>query len=113
MLKVRADYDLLDHTAAHGNPSCLTSSYVYRKALIRKHQLHNTILEYLAKCSHRRVGTSLRDAFPRGWVVELQFADELDELLVDELGELREIMQEDQSLPGSQRRSAVFARRRV
>jgi len=74
----------------HANPTTYqTSSYVYRKALIRKHQLHTTFLEYLAKSRHRGNKTILEEAAPKGWTVEIRFADELDEALVDELGELR------------------------
>ena len=104
----RADYDLISFTPTHGKLHYLTSSYVYRKALIRKHQLHNTHTEYLAKCAHRKVTTPLRDAVPRGWAFELQFADELDELLVDELGELRVEMQAESSRQGGQRRCVGF-----
>ena len=86
----RADYDLLAFDIPHANPSThLISSYVYRKALIRKHQLHTTFLEYLAKTQYRGQKTILEEAAPRGWTVEIRFADELDEALVDELGELR------------------------
>lgn len=86
----RADYDFLSFTLPHSHPTAyLTSSYVYRKALIRKHQLHLTISEYLAKVRHRRLRSVLENGgVPRGWVVELQFADELDELMRDELFEL-------------------------
>lgn len=89
-LTSRADYDLLAFEYPHAHPSThLTSSYVYRKALIRKHQLHSTITEYLAKARHRGTKTVLEDALPTGWTVELRFADELEEALLDELGELR------------------------
>ncbi|EIW71443.1 hypothetical protein TREMEDRAFT_42822 [Tremella mesenterica DSM 1558] len=91
-----ADYDLLSFTTPHSHPRThLISSYIYRKALIRKHQLHKTIEEYLVKCRYRGRRSVLEDATPRGWVAELQFADELDEMLVDELGELREEMEKN------------------
>lgn len=87
---IRADYDLLAFEIPHANPTThLISSYVYRKALIRKHQLHTTLLEYVAKSQYRGNKTILEEAAPRGWTVEIRFADELDEALVDELGELR------------------------
>jgi tubulin--tyrosine ligase len=89
----------------HANPSrYLTSSYIYRKALIRKHQLHNTITEYLAKTRHRGQTSVLeKGGVPQGWVVDIQFADELDELLVDDLYELREAMEKNEELDGSER----------
>jgi tubulin--tyrosine ligase len=94
----RADYDLISWDIPHSSPKThLTSSYVYRKALIRKHQLHLTILEYLAKCDYRGVDSVLgRGGWAKGWRVELQFADELDELLLDELYELEEEMRDNE-----------------
>jgi hypothetical protein len=110
----------------HANPTThLISSYIYRKALIRKHQLHLTITEYLAKCEHRGVKSILRPVLPvtashggssgdsdkvaeqdedprggvpRGWVVDVQFADELDELLMDDLYELADGMRNNEEL---------------
>lgn len=86
----------------HADESYLISSYIYRKALIRKHQLHTTVQEYLAKMDHRGIPSVLapRDGgvggIPRGWVVDIQFADELDELLMDELYELGETMRRNE-----------------
>lgn len=95
LINQRADYDVLSFDKPHSSPSThLISSYIYRKALIRKHQLHLTITEYLAKCDHRSISSVLKDGgVPKGWVVDLQFADELDELLMDDLYELAEGMQ--------------------
>jgi tubulin--tyrosine ligase len=86
-----ADYDLLflDDIMRHPTDR-LISSYVYRKTLIRKHMLHNAIQEYLAKQRYRSVPTILEQSIPRGWVIDIQFADELDELLVDDLYDLKE-----------------------
>jgi tubulin--tyrosine ligase len=82
----------------------MISSYIYRKALIRKHQLHLTVTEYLAKCDHRGVSSVLRDGgVPKGWVVDLQFADELDELLMDDLYELAEGMQQNEGRSEAER----------
>lgn len=96
---VRADYDLLSFDKPHSNPDAYQiSSYIYRKALIRKHQLHLTVTEYLAKIRHRGLKSVLEDdGVPRGWVVDLQFADELDELLVDDLWELAEMLRENEN----------------
>ncbi|WVQ77555.1 hypothetical protein IAR50_007243 [Cryptococcus sp. DSM 104548] len=106
-----ADYDLMSFDIPHKNPSrYLISSYIYRKALIRKHELHNTITAYLAKCDHRGIAsilsplpppssylgeenmTPLGGGAPKGWIVDIQFADELDEMLMDDLYELDEGM---------------------
>lgn len=95
----RADYDLMTFDVPHRDPRYQISSYVYRKALIRKHQLHTTVTEYLAKCEHRGIRSSLASppsggvgGLPKGWVLDIQFADELDELLMDDLYELAEAM---------------------
>jgi tubulin--tyrosine ligase len=64
----------------------------------RKHYLQRTSHEYLLKHAHRQSLNSslpdspLADALPRGWTLDLQFADELDELLMDELYDLDELM---------------------
>ncbi|OCF62092.1 cytoplasmic protein [Kwoniella mangroviensis CBS 10435] len=102
-----ADYDLLSFDLPHSNPTkYLISSYVYRKALIRKHQLHSTIQAYLAKCQHRNIQSILspeEGGVPKGWNVELQFLDELDELLLDDLYDLNEGMQRNEDLPEEER----------
>lgn len=86
-----ADYDLLyiDDIMAHPSDR-LISSYIYRKTLIRKHMLHNSIQEYLAKQRHRGIPSLLETSIPRGWVIDIQFADELDELMMDELYDLKD-----------------------
>ncbi|TXT10849.1 hypothetical protein VHUM_02354 [Vanrija humicola] len=85
-----ADYDLMSFDKPHADPSYLISSYIYRKALIRKHQLHATVQEYLAKADHRGEKSVLAQP---GWTIDIQFADELDELLLDDLYELAQAMQ--------------------
>ncbi|ODO11319.1 hypothetical protein I350_00095 [Cryptococcus amylolentus CBS 6273] len=113
-----ADYDLMSFDIPHKNPSkYLISSYIYRKALIRKHQLHNTITAYLAKCSHRQIPsilsplpetyegeTPLGGGAPKGWIVDIQFADELDELLMDDLYELDEGMRANEEKAEGEKR---------
>ncbi|WRT69820.1 uncharacterized protein IL334_006811 [Kwoniella shivajii] len=93
-----ADYDLLSFDKPHSNPTkYLISSYIYRKALIRKHQLHSTIIAYLAKCDHRGIESVLKKGgVPKGWNVEIQFMDELDELLLDDLYDLYEGLKENE-----------------
>ncbi|CAK9785935.1 hypothetical protein CC85DRAFT_309024 [Cutaneotrichosporon oleaginosum] len=90
-----ADYDLMSFDEARHDPRYLISSYIYRKALIRKHLLHNTATEYLAKCRHRGVSSAL--ALPRGWVLDIQFADELDEALMDDLYDLAAAMRANET----------------
>lgn len=111
LLTCRADYDLMTFDKPHANDSYLISSYVYRKALIRKHQLHTTVAEYLAKSSHRGESSVLAapasggvGGIPKGWTVDVQFADELDELLMDDLYELQETMDANAQLGDDEER---------
>ncbi|WVQ95917.1 hypothetical protein IAU59_003016 [Kwoniella sp. CBS 9459] len=104
-----ADYDLMSFDKPHANPaSYQISSYIYRKALIRKHQLQSTIIAYLAKCQHRNIQSVLdpntSGGIPKGWNVEIQFADELDELLLDDLYELNEGMRDNDGREDGEKR---------
>jgi tubulin--tyrosine ligase len=104
-----ADYDLLCLDTIQANPDTqLISSYVYRKTLIRKHMLHTAIQEYLAKQRHRgNENNVLEKGIPRGWVIDIQFADELDELMMDDLYDLREDLQENESIEELSERKCV------
>jgi tubulin--tyrosine ligase len=78
-------YDALDHEATHAHAdTVLASSFVIRKALIRKHFLARCVYTYLVK----HPVSALRAGVPLTWDVELAFADELDEKWADELWEL-------------------------
>ncbi|KAI0778076.1 hypothetical protein BD413DRAFT_704275, partial [Trametes elegans] len=84
-----ATYDALDHdlTFSHIPGSrILSSSYVIRKALIRKHFLSRCVHNYLTK----HPSSLLASGVPRTWELELSFADELDELWGDDLYDLAE-----------------------
>lgn len=84
-----AAYDALDHdlTFSHDPASkILSSSYIIRKALIRKHFLSRCIHNYLTK----HPDSILRQGVPRTWELELSFADELNELWSDDLYDLSE-----------------------
>ncbi|KAF8527942.1 tubulin-tyrosine ligase [Hysterangium stoloniferum] len=82
-------YDKLDHEATHAHAGVLASSYTIRKALIRKHYLHRTIVGYLAK----HPSSILASAVPRTWDIDISWADELDDLFTDELWDLADMMQ--------------------
>lgn len=80
-------YDVIDHEITLLNPSsALSSSYIIRKALIRKHFLHRCIHSYITKYPNSILSSSV----PRTWDLEISFADELDELWADELWDLSE-----------------------
>jgi len=77
-------YDSIDHELTHENHAILSSSYTFRKALIRKHFLSRCIHSYLTK--HNQ--SLLKKAIPRTWDLEISYADELDEMWSDELWDL-------------------------
>ncbi|KAI0079605.1 TTL-domain-containing protein [Panus rudis PR-1116 ss-1] len=82
-------YDAINHDLTYTNPSrVLSSSYVIRKALIRKHYLSRCIQTRLTKHPE----SALSNGTPKTWDVELSFADELDELFNDELWDLRDCL---------------------
>lgn len=87
------DYDLLPFDYLAPSPSSssstypLCSSYIIRKALIRKHYLSHSIHSFKVKQS-AQLQNRIEGIIPKTWRIELQFADELDELLVDDLWDL-------------------------
>lgn len=86
-----ASYDSINHElTALARNTVLSSSYTFRKALIRKHFLSRTIHSYVTKCPY----SPLARAVPRTWEIELTFADELDEMWTDELFDLSDFLEE-------------------
>lgn len=88
-----SSYDEIDHVLTHSahhdaRVQVRSSSYVIRKALIRKHFLSRCIHSYSTKNPH----SVLRTAVPRTWEIEISFADELDDLWADELWDLSDIL---------------------
>lgn len=82
-----SSYDQIDHDLTHSQRQIvLSSSYIFRKGLIRKHFLSRCIHSYVVKHST----SSLIWATPRTFEFELSFSDELDELWADDLWELGE-----------------------
>ncbi|KAF5337059.1 hypothetical protein D9611_003322 [Ephemerocybe angulata] len=80
-------YDSLDHERGLLDPKdVLSSSYTFRKALIRKHFLSRVTHAYATKHPE----SVLKSAVPETYELELSFADELDELWLDDLYELSE-----------------------
>ncbi|KAF9044867.1 tubulin-tyrosine ligase [Hymenopellis radicata] len=78
-------YDEIDHELTLASPDAvLSSSYVIRKALTRKHFLSRSILSYVTKNPQ----SALSAAAPQTFELEISFADELEEMLTDELWEL-------------------------
>lgn len=80
-------YDDMDHELAHiRRDDLLSSSYTFRKALIRKHYLSHIIQTYLTK----RPESILRTACPTTFEIEISYADELEEMWADELWDVGE-----------------------
>lgn len=78
-LQFRA-YESLDFEHAMNHPkSSLICAYVIRKALIRKHYLSNTISTWLVKHPDSRLKRHFKEAV----IFELDYAEFLDEALVD------------------------------
>ncbi|KAJ7102237.1 tubulin-tyrosine ligase [Mycena belliarum] len=78
-------YDDLDHELVHSRrDTVLSSSYTFRKALIRKHFLSRCLHAYLTK----HPDSILKDAAPKTFEIEISFVDELEEMFLDELWEL-------------------------
>ena len=86
-----SSYDEIDHVLTHSHHHHVqvrSSSYVIRKAIIRKHFLSRCIHSYLTK----NPSSVLRTAVPRTWEIEISFADELDDLWADELWDLSDVL---------------------
>jgi tubulin---tyrosine ligase len=82
-------YDEIDHERVHLNHgTVLSSSYIFRKALIRKHYLSRAIRSFVTK----HPSSVLSNATPRTYEIEICFADELEEMWTDELWELGNIL---------------------
>lgn len=78
------DYEDLDFDRIH-DPDYYFCSYVYRKALIRKHYLANTVHHYVTK----HPNSILKRAVPPLYLIEVDYAEFLDDAL-DEAYELRD-----------------------
>lgn len=85
------DYEDLDHERLMEDKKYIANSYIYRKSLIRKHYLANTIAVYQAKHPE----SILKRAFPESFQFELTYAEFLDDVL-DEVYELRCVLMENE-----------------
>lgn len=91
-----SSYDEIDHALTHSDHhGVLSSSFVIRKALIRKHFLSRCVHSYLTKHPE----SVLQTAVPKTWDIELSFADDLDDLWVDELWDLSNVLDESATSP--------------
>ncbi|CAK9441129.1 uncharacterized protein LODBEIA_P49980 [Lodderomyces beijingensis] len=81
------EYEQIDLDAIHRD-NYFISSYIYRKALIRKHYLANTVRHYITK----KPQSVLARAVPENYQLELDYAEFLDDAL-DEVPELRDAVE--------------------
>lgn len=84
-------YEQIDFDSALRYSHLLVNSYVFRKALIRKHYLSNTIAHWVAKHPE----SSLKEHWKVGVEFELDYAEFLDDALVDAF-ELRESFEKNE-----------------
>lgn len=92
------DYEDLDFDRLMSDRNYLACSYVYRKGLIRKHYLANTIAVYVAK----NPDSILKIAAPESYNLEVDYAEFLDDSL-DEAYELRCILEENEDRDSEER----------
>ncbi|QLQ78895.1 hypothetical protein HG537_0B02430 [Torulaspora globosa] len=86
------DYeDLGMERLASDTESYFANSYIYRKALIRKHYLTQTINHFVAK----NPGSILSRAYLESFIIDLDYAEFLDDAL-DENWELRQELESEQ-----------------
>lgn len=103
--------------SSSSEPCISASSYPIRKALIRKNWLHTGVHSYSVKNPPRELpgtGPSVHtrtrtraplEYLPKTWSIDVQFADDLDELLIDELYDLEAALQQnDQTASEAERR---------
>ncbi|KAE8234942.1 hypothetical protein CF326_g8 [Tilletia indica] len=90
------DYDLLPFEGLlRHSDRLLCSSYVIRKALIRKHYLAHALHSYQLKQGGDEA-LPAKEVTPRTWHIEINFADELDELLLDDLYDLNAELEDNE-----------------
>lgn len=98
-----AEYEDLDFDRLNSDPKYLACSFVYRKGLIRKHYLANTIALYTAK----NPDSILKRAFPESFNIEVDYAEFLDDSL-DEAYELRQELEENATKDMDQRNTWIL-----
>lgn len=94
------DYDLIPFDSIHPSKAStsFSSCYPIRKALIRKNWLFNSIHSHSVKASSKAgvdISQSALRHLPPTWNIDVQFADDLDELLIDELYDLAQQLEKE------------------
>ncbi|GMG20724.1 unnamed protein product [Ambrosiozyma monospora] len=98
------EYEDLDHERLMTDPShYMANSYIYRKSLIRKNYLSNTIKIYTSK----NPTSILCKSFPESYNLELDYAEFLDDSL-DEVYELKCELMENEQRSGSEQKTYIL-----
>ncbi|KAH7586362.1 TTL domain profile [Nakaseomyces glabratus] len=84
------DYEDFDLDRVMDSQNYLVNSYIYRKAIIRKHYLSHTIQRYVSK----HPGSILKKAYMESYTIDLDYAEFLDDAL-DENWELRQELEKN------------------
>jgi tubulin---tyrosine ligase len=84
-----SSYESIHFDTILANPKKLCNSYIFRKALIRKHFLATTVENWLAKHPESILFSSV----PKTYLLDCDYADYLDEAL-NECYELRDALEE-------------------
>src|SRR5271156_4298394 len=93
-----SSYESISFEKILADPKCLCNSYIFRKALIRKHFLANTVQNWLSKHPPSVLATSV----PKTYILECDYADYLDEAL-NESFELRDALEANRELEDEER----------
>ncbi|EPX73091.1 tubulin-tyrosine ligase [Schizosaccharomyces octosporus yFS286] len=94
-----AQYEDIDFDKLYSDAGTMACSYVIRKALIRKEYLWNTVVYYLAK----NPNSILKTAVPEAFSLELDYAEFLDDSLMESY-ELRQELENNEALEPQQRK---------
>lgn len=86
------DYEDLDWTRVLSG-KMIASSYCHRKGLIRKAQLAVNVARWLAK----RPESILKETIPQTLVLELNYPDELDEALINDIYEISQMKEGEEA----------------
>ncbi|GME94701.1 unnamed protein product [Ambrosiozyma monospora] len=98
------EYEDLDHERLMTDPShYMANSYIYRKSLIRKNYLSNTIRIYTSK----NPTSILCKSFPESYNLELDYAEFLDDSL-DEVYELKCELMENEQRSGPEQKTYIL-----
>lgn len=99
------DYDIIPFELVQSYPKRFSSSsYCIRKALIRKNWLHASVHAYSVKTVLPHGHKKPLDYLPKTWTIDVQFADDLYELLIDDLFDLAEDMQRNEQRSSEERK---------